>query len=205
MVPIEQAQRASPAFHGPEKAKIHAPGGKPSWPRAPVCEALRIDRPYSPDRIQIASALSFQFRRRFFFAPPQRTLDGTRVYGHAEATPDSFDNGHLAVGTTELFHEIQDLVRTLVSTPRAAPLRKQPRKAVGSKTGIRHVESLPADPERTGNIRDCFAINAVSAEHLVSHLNQIPGIKETLGTEDLVLDSLRMAMEGVPLSKRRES
>jgi hypothetical protein len=152
----------------------------------------------------MASALSLQFRRRFFFAPPQRTLDGTRVYGHAEATPDGFDNGLLAVGGTQPFHEIQDLVRTLVGTPRAASPRKQPGKAAVSKTRIRHVESLPADPERTGNIGDSLAINAVSAEHLVSHLHQIPGIKKTVGTEDFVLDSLRMAMEGALLSKRRE-
>jgi hypothetical protein len=202
---MEQAQQASPACHGPGKALIHVPGGKASGSRVPVCEALRIDRPCSPDPIQIASALSFRFRLRFFFAPTQRTLDGTRVYSHTEATPDSFDNGHFAVGITQLFHEFQDLVRTLVSTPRTAPPRKQPRKSAGSKTRIRHVESLPADPERMGNVRDCLAINAVSAEHLVSHLHQIPGIKKTVGTEDFVLDSLRMAMEGVLLSKRRES
>jgi hypothetical protein len=156
---------------------------------------------FDPNRISPV----FPVSSAVFFAPPQRTLDGTRVYGHAEATPDGFDNGHLAVGATQLFHEIQDLVRTLVRTPRPAPPRKQPRKAVGSKTGIRHVESLPADPERTGNVRDGLAFNAVSAEHLVSHLNQIPGIKKTLRTEDFVLDSLRMAMEGMLLSKRRES
>jgi len=153
----------------------------------------------------MASALSLQFCRRFFFAPPKRTLDGARVYGHAEATPDGFDNGLLAVGGVQPFHEIQDLVCTLMGTPGAAPPRKQPRKAAVSKTRIRHVESLPADSESMSNIGDCLAINAVSAEHFVSHLHQISGIKKTVGTEDFVLDSLRMAMEGSLLSKRRES
>jgi hypothetical protein len=153
----------------------------------------------------MASAQSFQFRRLFFFAPPQRTLDGTRVYGHAEATSDGFDHGLPAVGGTQPLHEIQDLVRTLVGTPRAAPPWKQPRKAAGSKTRIRHIESLPADPKRMGNLGDCLSINAVSSEHLVSHLHQIPGIKKTVGTEDFVQDSLRMAMQGALLSKGRES
>jgi len=149
--------------------------------------------------------LALQFRRRFFFAPLQGTLDRTRIDGHAEAMPYRFDNGLFALsGLTPLIHEIQDLVRALMGTPRAASPRQQPWKAAVSKTCIRDVESLPADPERMGNIRDGLAINAVPAEHLVSHLYKVPGIEKIIRTESFVLDILRVAMERALLSQGLE-
>ena len=178
---------------------------KLSWLRAPVFEVLRIDLPYSPDPIEKESVLCLQLRRRFFFAPLQGTFDRTRIDGHTKATPDGFDNAFFAIGRLPpLFHEIQDLVRALMGPPRAALARHQSWKATGLKMGIRHIESLPADPERMGNIRDCLALNAVPAEHLVAHLYKVPAIEEIIGLKSFVLNILRMAMEGTLLSKRLE-
>jgi hypothetical protein len=145
-------------------------------------------------------------RRRFFFAPRHGALDRTGIDSHLEAPPDGFDNGLFAVGRlTPLLHEIQDLVGALVSTPRAAPTRQQPWKATVSKTRIRDVESLPADPEQMNNLRDRLAINTVPAEHLVPHLDKIPRIEEITGTKSFVLDVLGMAVERTLLSEGPES
>jgi hypothetical protein len=178
---------------------------KPSWLRAPVFEVLRIDSPYSPDPSEKASVLCLQFHRRFFFAPLHGTFDRTGIYGHTKATSDGFDNALFAIGhLPPLLHEIQDLVRALMGAPRAALARHQSRKTMGLKMDIRHIESLPADPERMRNIRDCLALNAVSAEHLISHLYKVPAIEEIIGLKSFVLNILRMAMEGTLLSKRLE-
>jgi hypothetical protein len=198
-------QPARPAFHGPEKGPTPAPRVKLSGSRAPVCEGLRTDPPDSLDSIEKASALGLPFRRRFFFAPLQGAFDRTRIEGHTKATSDGFDNALLALGRlTPLLHEIQDLVRALMGAPRAALARQQSWKTTGSKIRLRDVESLPADSERMRNIQDGLALNAVSAEHLVAHLYQVPGIEEIIGPESFVLNILRAAMERTLLSKRLE-
>jgi hypothetical protein len=80
--------------------------------------------------------------------------------------------------------------------PLGSPLlRHQAGKAVSLVGGAYMVERRPTDPEPVGHLGNGELVDSTAAQHLVPDLEQVAGIEEGPGVEQLVLDLLGVRME----------
>jgi hypothetical protein len=129
------------------------------------------------------------------------------MHGEPELLPNPLGQGRCIQGRflgAQVLDETQHLGGDLVRPMRPAFSGQKARQAGTIKVGLGLVESRPGDAEEQGTVGDRQTFATHPSQHLVFHLNQIPGIEEVTAGEGGVMHLLRMRIRGAVLFERGE-
>ena len=100
-----------------------------------------------------------------------------------------------------LEHELQDGRRKFVRAVRAAFARNQSGKALLRHRTLGLIERRTRQPEGCGGFGHGRFVDFDTAQHLVFHLQKIPGVEEVFRLEQRIGDGLRMGIEDALLTE----